>query len=271
MASAAGHASPPHRCSPPRRSTGQRRHCRPRMPERPATPGRGKRSPSWLDPPLLPIYYKSAKALADRVRPAAARRERGSISAEDRAEALPGVCPRDRVSDEVQEVFAAHVDVQHREENENQGLVAKRGPETSPSNVTIAPAHDVSMSRNLGLTSGRTLPAGSPAQLFRAMRTAVGVFCCSLVVALLSAGCQKATAAGDKASPAAPKPSGFAFAVYGDSRSMMYLPHQERRRPTPKADGRHVLSGDARAGLPGGGQEAREDDLRRHHPRVSRW
>ena len=57
------------------------------------------------------------------------------------------------------------------------------------------------------------------------MRTAVGVFSCSLVVALLFTGCEKATAGGEKASPAPPSHSGFAFAVYGDSRSMMYLPY----------------------------------------------
>ncbi len=62
------------------------------------------------------------------------------------------------------------------------------------------------------------------------MRTLVGTFCCGLVVALLSAGCEKATAGAAKASPAPPDRGGFAFAVYGDSRSMMYLPDREGQK-----------------------------------------
>jgi len=63
------------------------------------------------------------------------------------------------------------------------------------------------------------------------MRTLVGALSCSLVVALLSAGCQQATAGSEKASPPPPpNRGGFAFAVYGDSRSMMYLPYQESEK-----------------------------------------
>lgn len=56
------------------------------------------------------------------------------------------------------------------------------------------------------------------------------MFCCGLVVASLPAGCEKATAGGEKTSSAPPDRSGFAFAVYGDSRSMMYLPRQESEK-----------------------------------------
>jgi hypothetical protein len=62
------------------------------------------------------------------------------------------------------------------------------------------------------------------------MRTALGMLCCSWVVAFSAAGCQKANAGGEKASPAPPDGREFAFAVYGDSRSMMYLPDQESEK-----------------------------------------
>ncbi|HXJ20741.1 MAG TPA: metallophosphoesterase [Polyangia bacterium] len=62
------------------------------------------------------------------------------------------------------------------------------------------------------------------------MRFVLGTLCCSLVVASLSTGCQKATAGGERATPVTSNSGGFSFAVYGDSRSMMYLPYQESQK-----------------------------------------
>jgi hypothetical protein len=64
-----------------------------------------------------------------------------------------------------------------------------------------------------------------------------GRLLCSAAIAWLGAGCGKATAGGaqpaagaDKTKAASAGTGGFSFAVYGDSRSMMYLPHQESQR-----------------------------------------
>jgi hypothetical protein len=63
------------------------------------------------------------------------------------------------------------------------------------------------------------------------MRGAVATICCGLVVILLGAGCEEATAGGEKTSPAqAAARGGFTFAVYGDSRSMLDLPYQESQK-----------------------------------------
>jgi hypothetical protein len=63
------------------------------------------------------------------------------------------------------------------------------------------------------------------------MRSAIGASGCALVVvALLGAGCDKANAGGEKPAAAPADRGGFAFAVYGDSRSMMYLPSQEGQK-----------------------------------------
>jgi hypothetical protein len=62
------------------------------------------------------------------------------------------------------------------------------------------------------------------------MRTALGMLCCSLIVTSLCTGCQKATAGSEKATPPPVTRSGFSFAAYGDSRSMMYLPYQESEK-----------------------------------------
>ena len=58
-----------------------------------------------------------------------------------------------------------------------------------------------------------------------------------LVVAVLGAGCEKATAGGEKSTAGGERPNpaqaergGFSFAVYGDSRSMMYLPYEESQK-----------------------------------------
>jgi len=45
-----------------------------------------------------------------------------------------------------------------------------------------------------------------------------------------TAGVDKAAGGGDKAKSAASAPGGFSFAVYGDSRSMMYLPYKESEK-----------------------------------------
>src|SRR6478736_6005632 len=54
------------------------------------------------------------------------------------------------------------------------------------------------------------------------------------IAALISASCAKASAGGEKTKAAGEKPgaarkaqTGFSFAVYGDSRSMMYLPYKK--------------------------------------------
>jgi hypothetical protein len=63
------------------------------------------------------------------------------------------------------------------------------------------------------------------------MRSAIPTAWCGLIVALLGAGCDKASAGGEKANAApSPERGGFAFAVYGDSRSMLYLPYQESQK-----------------------------------------
>jgi len=65
------------------------------------------------------------------------------------------------------------------------------------------------------------------------MRRTVGMFWCGLTVMLLGAGCERATAAGEKAKappPPAADRGGFAFAAFGDSRSMMYLPYKESEK-----------------------------------------
>jgi hypothetical protein len=69
------------------------------------------------------------------------------------------------------------------------------------------------------------------------MRRAIPVLGSYLVVAVLGAGCEKATAGGEKSTAGGerPKPAqaergGFSFAVYGDSRSMMYLPYEESQK-----------------------------------------
>jgi hypothetical protein len=92
------------------------------------------------------------------------------------------------------------------------------------------------------------------------MRSAVGIVGGALFVAWLGSGCASATTGGETAtaSPAIEKTagpatektsggatektpgehdksapsdrSGFSFAVYGDSRSMMYLPYQEDQK-----------------------------------------
>jgi hypothetical protein len=46
------------------------------------------------------------------------------------------------------------------------------------------------------------------------------------IAALLLAGCAKNAPANQKAAAAEPAQPGFSFAVYGDSRSMMYLPYE---------------------------------------------
>jgi len=55
-----------------------------------------------------------------------------------------------------------------------------------------------------------------------------------VIAALMSASCEKASAGGEKTKAAGEKPgaarsaqTGFSFAVYGDSRSMMYLPYKK--------------------------------------------
>jgi hypothetical protein len=47
---------------------------------------------------------------------------------------------------------------------------------------------------------------------------------------ILGTGCEKATAGVEKARPATADQSGFTFAAYGDSRSMMVLPDQENQK-----------------------------------------
>jgi hypothetical protein len=67
------------------------------------------------------------------------------------------------------------------------------------------------------------------------MRNAIAMILCGSVIMLLGAGCGNATAGGEKASAAPPTaPGGFAFAVYGDSRSMLYLPYQEKQKEETK-------------------------------------
>jgi hypothetical protein len=58
-----------------------------------------------------------------------------------------------------------------------------------------------------------------------------------LAVALVAAGCDKANAGGENARPAPAERGGFAFTVYGDSRSMVYLPNQESQ----KADAQKLM------------------------------
>lgn len=56
-----------------------------------------------------------------------------------------------------------------------------------------------------------------------------------VIAAVMSAGCEKASAgpektkaaAGEKTKAAGKAQTGFSFAVYGDSRSMMYLPYKK--------------------------------------------
>jgi hypothetical protein len=61
-------------------------------------------------------------------------------------------------------------------------------------------------------------------------RDHVSICLLALVASLLATGCEKpvaATPSGEKAKAPQPAPTGFSFAVFGDSRSMMYLPYQE--------------------------------------------
>src|SRR5262245_37370 len=73
------------------------------------------------------------------------------------------------------------------------------------------------------------LPARRLGPINRLMRNAIRVLCCGALALLLGASCEKATAGGEKTKPAQAKSAqadrgGFSFAVFGDSRSMMYLP-----------------------------------------------
>lgn len=56
--------------------------------------------------------------------------------------------------------------------------------------------------------------------------TLAGVCLGGFIAAVTVAGCQRASAGGEKARAAAKTQTGFSFAVYGDSRSMMYLPYK---------------------------------------------
>ena len=52
----------------------------------------------------------------------------------------------------------------------------------------------------------------------------------ALVTALLGSACSRAIAGSEKGTPVASDRGGFSFAVYGDSRSMMYLPYKEAQK-----------------------------------------